>query len=47
MKPRLFRANGESWCCGLGFMGRGETHFQAWMNWLKLSLSQYDFEAQP
>lgn len=43
-KPHLFRTNGEWWCTGRGLIGRGDTAFLAWMNWLKLSLSQYDFE---
>jgi hypothetical protein len=45
MKPHLFRADGEWWCGGRGGIGRGTTPFLAWMNWLKLSLSQYDFES--
>jgi hypothetical protein len=45
MKPHLFRADGEWWCCGRGCMGRGATPFLAWQNWLTISLSRYEVEA--
>jgi hypothetical protein len=44
VKPHLFRADGEWWCCAGGNMGRGATPFQAWMSWLTIGLSRYDFE---
>ena len=50
MKPRL-RYRWGFWHCFTAqgdttLWGRGATPFQAWMNWLKLSLSRYDFESQ-
>jgi hypothetical protein len=45
MKPHLFRADGEWWCCASGFVGRGATPFAAWLSWLTISLSRYEVEA--
>jgi hypothetical protein len=47
MKPRLYFLNGQWSCACTTWCGRGDSPFQAWMSWLKLSLSRYDFETQP
>lgn len=45
MKPRIRRRDGQWECYSIAGSGRGDTPFQAWMSWLKLSLSRYDFES--
>lgn len=44
MKPRLRRCDGQWECCAGDSTGRGDTPFAAWMSWLTIGMSRYDFE---
>jgi hypothetical protein len=45
MKPRMRQVvTGLHECSDGTSTGYGVTRFQAWMSWLRMSLSRYDFE---
>jgi hypothetical protein len=43
MKPRLRCRFGLWECVGSNYSAWAPTRLEAWKNWLKLSLSRYDF----
>lgn len=45
MKPRLRKIDGLWECRTADSTGRGDTPFAAWMSWLTIGLSRYDFES--